>query len=175
MKNKVLLGLVLAVVILLVWVSSLANTISRKNGEIELLKEKLATSQSVNEGLKDSVEKLIRYNECTAKILIAPRSQAKAIAGDINDPSTALERCRIEVAGTPVSENPSPTPTSTNTNSPSADTNRSSPNTSGSTGAQTPPAPPQQPPPLASPPPQSILPGDQPPLIVCIIILGICI
>lgn len=157
-------------VLLLLWVSSLAHTISRKNGEIELLKDKLSTSQSINEGLKDSVEKLIKYNECIAKIFIAPRSSDKAISGDVNDPVTALERCRVEVGGVPVSENPPPNPqTSQSSDSPppnnqTVQSSTSQQNTNG--GGEQPPDEPE--------PPQSIIPFVEQPIIGCPI-AGVCI
>lgn len=173
MRNKIMFGLGFLVVVLLVWISALANTISRKDGEIELLKDKLATSQSINDGLKDSVEKLIRYNECIAKILIAPRSLEKAIEGSINDPAAALENCRIAVDGetisTPQPSSPAPAVSQTQSSRATGQSSQGQGNQDNGTASPPPSSPP--PAPVAVTPDDSVLPGTQPPLIGCIELL----
>lgn len=96
------------ILILMLAIGFLVNASAHKDGEITLLNEKLATAESVNQGLKDSVGKLVRYQECIARIFIESRDPTKTIEGDINDPEAALENCRIQINGVEVSANPAP-------------------------------------------------------------------
>lgn len=163
------------IIFLLISVVALVNNDARKDGEIKLkeaeiklLQEKLSTAESVNQGLKTNLDKLLSYNECMAKIFITPRSQGKAIAGSIEDPVAALERCRIEVDGTPISENlPADGSRGTASSTPNS-TPGGAPAESPSSSPQ--PDPPDEPDPPEPPePPESILPGDQPPVVGCVL------
>lgn len=49
--------------------------------------------------LSNQVDKILAHQECLAKIYITPIGEPKAIVGDVNDPATALENCRIQADG----------------------------------------------------------------------------
>lgn len=158
------------IILLLVSVSSLLNTNTRKDGQIELLEAELKTAESVNQGLKDSVEKLVGYFECTAKIWITPRSLDKSIAGSVDDPETALKRCRIEVNGVPVSENPPETPPESSNPQPTPQNPSQTPqNSPQQQNPSSPPAPtPPEEPPEPPDEPDPIIPIFDDPILPCI-------
>lgn len=80
--------------------------------------------------LSNQVDKLLRYEECVAKIDITPIGEPKAIVGDVNDPGTALENCRIVADGEPVSSNEGVSPTDQPDFNPSEDQLAAQPGTS---------------------------------------------
>lgn len=170
MRDKVVYIFAGVIVILIAMVVVLTNINTQKDGQIQRLKDKLETTEAVTDGINEGIDKLIQYNECTAKILIAPRDDNIAIQGSKQDPATALERCRLESNGETLPDNnstTSPNPANTSNQNPPRQT--SSPSGSGNQEDDTtPPSPSEEP-----EPPQSILPGDQEPIIGCP--LGVCI
>lgn len=62
--------------------------------------------------LKDQNDRLIRYEECIAKLNIAPPRESKMIEGEIEDPIRALEECKIIVDGV-VTQSDKPSSTTT--------------------------------------------------------------
>lgn len=99
MTNKVPYIFAGVIVILITMVVLLTNANTQKDGEIRLLKQKIETTEAVTDGINEGIDKLIRYNECTAKVFISPRNDKVAIQGSKDDPETALKKCRLEVDG----------------------------------------------------------------------------
>lgn len=62
--------------------------------------------------LKDQNDRLIRYEECIAKLNIAPPRESKMIEGEIEDPIRALEECKIIVDGV-ITQSDEPSSTTT--------------------------------------------------------------
>lgn len=86
-------AMVTAAVVLFVLISSI-KAIEKNAGAI---KDQTDAIKAQNEAIESQGDRLIRYQECVAKLSIISPEQTKRIEGDIADPAAALEQCRIEI------------------------------------------------------------------------------
>lgn len=134
----------------------------------ETLKKQNDSILGLTRATKDNSDRNILYTECISKIFIVPRDPNRGIAGDIDDPRTAVENCRIE-AGLP-EEAPTPEQGSAPSNEPSQERNSQPQNQKGQSNQDKPkPEEPEEPP----EPPQSIIPILDEPILGCQ--LGLCL
>lgn len=125
----------------------LGKTIQHQN---EIIHDQTEVIENQTRLIKSNGDKLIRYTECIAKVFISPPSEEKVIEGQILDPATALENCRILADGAssePIVINSTPTSPApaTSPSSPSPNQNTNQP--SQGQGNNSPPEEPPEPPP----------------------------